>query len=176
MKTHPRPRRATARAAALLLAAALPLVAAAAPPAVAQTTSAALTSALESSMTRPLTPPEAWGATAAARSHLAEVRGAREALAAALADVTGLPPEAAASLLPPLGRGPQSALPEDLDVRAAAQRGRTLTTAELRRLSAAREAYDERLAPHRRTLAETLSTLTDLPVDGILVILPRVGL
>jgi hypothetical protein len=155
-----------------LLGAALML----APSAAAQTTPTALTQALEAHMDRPLTPPEAWAAAAAARSHTTDVRRIRDTFTARLASIAKLPPEAVSNLIPPLGRGPQSAMPEDLAPALSKRLGRPLTAEETDALVEANTQRQGALAPHRAALAETLSRLTDLPPSRIEAILPQLGL
>lgn len=106
-------------------------------PAIAQTTSVALTRSLEAHMDRPLTPPEAWAVTAAAKSHTMDVRRIRERFAMRLAEATGLALDTVAPLIPPLGRGTQSAMPPDIAGSLADLLGRPLTPRESASVAAA---------------------------------------
>lgn len=166
-----------ALSAALLLAAAVLGSASLAPaPAAAQTTPVALTQALEARMDRPLTPPEAWAATTAARSHSNDVRRIRDAFTLRLAEATGLAPDAVAPLIPPLGRGPQSAMPADVPGALSGVLGRPLTAEEAAAVAAADAEREAALTPYRAALIATLGRLTDLPPERIAPLLPELGL
>ncbi|WP_404383663.1 hypothetical protein [Caenispirillum salinarum] len=145
-------------------------------PAAAQTTPVALTQALEANMDRPLTPPEAWAAASAAQSHASDVRRIRDAFAARVVEITRLSPDAVAGVIPPLGRGPQSAMPDDLEPALSQALGRPLTAAEAAALRQADAERRDAISPHRRTLAERLERLTDLPADRITPLLEGLGL
>lgn len=145
-------------------------------PAIAQTTSVALTRSLEAHMDRPLTPPEAWAVTAAAKSHTMDVRRIRERFAMRLAEATGLALDTVAPLIPPLGRGTQSAMPPDIAGSLADLLGRPLTPRESASVAAAEAERQSALTSYRATLVETLHTLTELPRERIASILPKLGL
>lgn len=160
-----------------LLAAGLLVLAMLMPPAAwAQSTTGALVERLQAAMDRPMTPPEAWGATAAARSLLPEVRDARTRWAESVAAALSLPSDSVREVLPPLGRGTLSAMPEDPRTVLTPLLGRAMTPAEMQAVEDAGAARDAALLPHRMRLADTLARLSDLPARDILLLLPGVGL